>query len=169
MEHKPETSEEATAKLLEKIDLKFEKRVWRTYFSTKLSSRHYFVFINAAYYIALFVIIAVLLASVVKQLPNISDQPPNIQIAIEISITATFIALVSFGINLQKGIEPINVSDILLEYNSEKLKDSTSDKYPALFKALVKLKSKNPDLNLKDVLELPIAKEKVFQILYTVD
>ena len=60
----------------------------------------------------------------------------------------------------------MNVSDILLEYNCKVLKDNTAGKNPALFKGLVMLKSKHPDLSLKDIIETPITKDKLFEILY---
>ena len=68
--------------------------------------------------------------------------------------------------NIQRAVEPVNVSDILLEYNSKVLKDDAAGNNPALFKVLIMPQEQTSDLSLKDIIELSITKEKLFQILY---
>jgi hypothetical protein len=166
MEQKPETQDEVTLQLIEKIDKNFEKSLKKIYLSLKIDLRYYANFASVIYYIILFVVIVCLLSSITKQLPTMTEQPPNIQIVIGISLTATFIALASFGVNIQNLVKPENSHDVLFEYNYKVLKENVKDENVALLKGLIMLKSKHPELSLKETLELPITKDKLFEILY---
>jgi hypothetical protein len=166
LEQKPETQENAVLQIIEKVDNKFEKRLRKIYFSRNTEFRYYLTFITLIFYLVLFLMICVLLGWIVKALPSVSQQPPSTQIAISISITAAFIALASFAVNIQKLIEPANMAEILFEYNYKVLKENVTKENAALLKGLVMLKSKHPELSLKQVLELPITKDKLFDMLY---
>jgi predicted metal-dependent peptidase len=95
-----------------------------------------------------------------------SQQPPSTQITVAVSITAAFIALSGFGLNIQNLVKPENSYDVLLEYNYKVLKENVKDENVALLKGLIMLKSKHPELSLKQVLEFPITKDKLFELLY---
>ncbi len=166
MEQKPDIREDAILSLINKVDKRFEKKLLRIYWSRKIDSRHYLFFISPIYYIALFVIIAIPFSLIARTIPTVGAEPPSTQIPIYLSLIAAFIALASLGVNIQKVIEPINVSEILVEYNYKVLKENVADENLALLRGLIVCKSKYPDLSLKDVLDLPITKDKLFEILY---
>jgi len=162
----PDTQEDAVLKLIEKVDNNFEKRLRKIYFSRKTKFDYYLPFIVSIYYLILFMFAAYMLALVAGALPALSDQAPSTQIIITVSIIAAFIALASFSTNIHNVAKPKNLDEILFEYNYRVLKDDTAVKNPALFKGLVMLKSKHPDLSLKDIIDLPITKDKLLEILY---
>lgn len=166
MEKKPETQEDTVFQIIEKVDNNFEKSLRKIYLSRKIDFRYYANVISIIFYLILFVIVGTLLGLVAQALPYVSQQPPSTQVAIGISLTAAFTALASFAINIQNLIEPVNIADILFEYNYKMLKENVADENVALLKGLVMLKSKHPELSLKQVLEFPITKDKLFEILY---
>ncbi len=159
--------EQAVQYLVDLVDSKFEKSLRKIYFSRKLDFRYFSGFVAIAYYAILMGLTGYLLVIISQALPaGLFQQPPNVQIPIHISFVAAFIAFASFGINVQKIVEPIKPSEVLFAYNYRMLKDETAAKNPGLFKALLIMKSKQPDLNLKENIELPISKEKLFSLLY---
>jgi hypothetical protein len=166
MEQLPDAQEDAILKMMERVDNSFERRLRKIYLSRKIDSRHYLFFISPIYYIALFVIIAIPFSLIARTIPTMGAEPPSTQVPIYLSLIAAFIALASLGVNIQKVIEPINVSEILVEYNYKVLKENLADENLALLRGLIVCKSKYPDLSLKDVLDLPITKDKLFEILY---
>lgn len=164
MEQKADAQEAAILKMIDTVDTKFERSLRKIYLSFKIGFRYYSGFVALVFYLSLFIIVSILLGLVAQALPYVSET--NAQVAVAISLTSAFIALASFGVNLQRIIEPENPRDALFDYNYKMLKDSEAEKNPALFKALVMLKSRHPDLSLKEVLPLPVTKEKLFEILF---
>ena len=116
MEQKPETQEDVIHQIIENVDNNFEKRLRKIYLPFKIDLRYYVKILVVFYYIIVFSFAGALLLSVTKALPYVSQQPPSTQIVIDVAITAAFIALASFGINLQNIVKPVEPYDILFEF-----------------------------------------------------
>ena len=166
MQQKPEKQEDTVLQIIEMVDNNFEKRLRKIYFSRKTKFDYFLPFITLIFYLILFMFAAYLLALVARAFPVVSEQPASTQIAVAISLTAAFIALASFAINMQNLVKPQNLNEILFEYNYKVFKEKVAEENLALLKGLVMLKSKHPELSLKQVLELPITKDNLFEILY---
>lgn len=102
-------------KLVQKVDKEFEKNILKILLSRKVSFKHYSNIIVVLYYIIIFLFAGYLLYFITKALPSISGQPQSTQLVVAISITATFIALGSFGLNLQNFAKPAGNYDLLVE------------------------------------------------------
>jgi hypothetical protein len=158
--------------LISLVDERFERSVTKIVKLGKAGFSFYAKILLVCYYIAIFAVIGYLLYLLAQGLPALLGQPINIQLAVGIAITSSFIALTGLGVNIQKMAEPENQSLILGRYNYKKLKAEIESQHPdklALLKALVILKSRQPDLNLSQFLQAPISNDKVFEILYTND
>jgi len=119
-----------------------------------------------------YIVGAVLLAQIIHTLPNVISQLTAADsVAILIAIVATFIGLVSFITNIIDVTKFVETkSEILSRYNCEKLKDKVElIDFPEL-KALIILRSKQPNFKLSELfspVEKTLTKEKMVQILYT--
>ena len=151
--------------LLRKVDAEFEKSELNILLSRKVSFRHYSNLLVVLYYIIVFLFAGYLLSFISKALPSMSGQSEGTQLAVSISITAAFIALAGFGLNIQNYAKPAGGYDMLVEYNFKMLKVGVSEDKLALLKGLIIVKSKHPDISLQQVIHAPISSDKLLEIL----
>ncbi len=157
-------------KLISMVDERFEKNTFRIIKLRKAGFYYYAKFFMVIYFLAIFAVVGYLLWLIAQALPAMASQPINSQLAVAIAITSAFIALASLGVNIQKLAEPENTPKILAQYNYKMLRPEVENEHKeklALLKALVILKSKQPEVRLRQFLQTPIPNDKVFEVLYT--
>ncbi len=166
MRQNPDAQEDVILNLIDNVDKNFEKRMRHIYFSRKTEFGYFLPFIALATYLIIFLSAGYLLLNLTRALPVLSQQPESTQLAVYISITAALIALASFSINIPNAVKSAHKGDILFRHNYKVLKADVAEKDLALLKGLVMIKSKHPELSLNNFLELPITKDKMFEMLY---
>jgi hypothetical protein len=156
--------------LLTRVDKKFEKRLWKIYFSRKLPFSSWARILVLGFLFIIYFIAAYLLYLVNEALSSIvSKLTASEALTVYLSMVAAFIALASFSVSIIDFNKPESEYKVLVHYNYEVLKQNVPNEKLPLLKALVILKSKHPEFSLKEFLhplDKSMTNEKLFEILY---
>ncbi len=160
--------------LLEKVDTEFETKLRKIYLSGKLPFSYYLRLALPFFSLLGFLIVGYLLLEINSVLPSgLSKATPSEALTVLLAMVAALISLLSLSvvmIDFAKSEKESDIPLLLLTYNYIVLKKTVPSKKLPLLKALVMLKSKQPEISLKKFLHSPLDKslteKKLFEILY---
>lgn len=130
-------------KLIELVDGQFQKSLWRVKLNALLPDVPFLVMFLFITYM-LYIMDQLVLAAG----PSFS---PEIQISIVVALAATMIAFASFAIDIAKILPSLREQELLVDVNYKRLKNQVNESDRPLLRALIMLKSKQPQFDLKDV------------------
>lgn len=157
--------------LVDIVDSNFEPSLWKIFKAKKLGATNYAKIVFFIFLMIVYIIGAILLSQIIYLMPLVINQlTTGDSVAILLAIVATFIALISFIANISNVTKFTETkSEILGRYNYEILCKKVTPKDFPLLKALIILRSKQPEFRLSQSFD-PIAKSlnkgKLREILY---
>lgn len=157
------------SRLINLVDTEFERRLRNIYFSRSLDSRFYSKFFMLGFFMGVYLIAAFLLSNVIQALPfTFSSSTPSQTLSLILSITTAFVALMSFSYVTMFNSKAENLCEIQLNYNYNVLKKKVSSQDFPVLKALITLKSRQPDFLLSKLYskDASLNNEEVLRILY---
>jgi hypothetical protein len=132
-------------KLINLVDTKFEENL------AKIRVRNVWLMSTLVIYILLFSYMGYLLWFVAQvAIQGIGQVPIENSIAFLIALTTSLIAFMSLAINITKAFSFQEGYKELVEHNFKKLKDQATEAEKPLLKALIMMKSKHPEFDLKN-------------------
>jgi len=170
----PEKEENRLTELIALVNDKFINNPWDIVSSKIFLKRNWAQITSFSFFMVMFIFLSYLLYIISQAVTqSLSQLKIESVLALLLALIASLIAISNFSINLINFGKSEKAYLSLVDYNYEKMKIcSRNDGELALLKALVILKSKRPEINLKLLLQNPekiLTREKIFEILYNSD
>jgi hypothetical protein len=169
---KPKELDKNECPIINLVDNEFERRLGHIYLSRNLDRRFYSKFFLLGFFFAVYFLVAFILSKIIQAVPfTLSSSTPSQTLTLFLSITTAFVALVSFSFGTMFNLKTENISEIQQNYNYNVLKKKVKPEECPTLKALIILKSRQPDFLLSKFYsnDKQLNNEEILKILYTID
>jgi hypothetical protein len=159
-------------RLAEYVDEKFSKKA-KFMGLRRFLVRNFINLVIIGYFIAILMMFIFYISDIAKIISaNIPNLKTDTTLALSLALVASFISVMNLFVGVLRVIKPATLNDDVITYNFDLLKKPIVEDELPLLKALIIMKTKNPELTLKSIIktyDLKSDRKKLFDIIYFVD
>ena len=162
--------EKRLREIISLVNDNFEGKLWKIKGLWSFLKRNWINFFSFGFYFVVIVfllsIIAELSQALTSSLPQFTSETA---LSLSLALIASLVAILNFSINISNITKSEKLNADVITDNCDKMKKNVKDDELPLLKALIIMKSKHPEIDLKTFLERPgelLSRERLFEILY---